>query len=139
MNVKSLGLLLFLVISWSTFAAGNLKRSCRVLINSGGDTLLFYDKNGVKEFETGMKDKRLMSKKYSCACMSYKSENEEYIRGITKVEFVNEKTCSRQKEIGEIYVSKIDRAGYGMPPAGIDNDKSNKLYLGYDYPPPLRK
>lgn len=139
MNVKSLGLLLFLVISWSTFAAGNLKRSCGVLINSGGDTLLFYDKNGVKEFETGMKDKRLMSKKYSCACMSYKSENEEYIRGITKVEFVNEKTCSRQKEIGEIYFSKIDRAGYGMPPAGIDNDKSNKLYLGYDYPPPLRK
>lgn len=69
--------------------------------------------------------------------MSYKSENEEYIRGITKVEFVNEKTCSRQKEIGEIYVSKIDRAGHGMPPAGIDNDKSNKLYFGYDYTPRL--
>lgn len=98
MNVKSLGLLLFLVISWSNFSAGNLKRSCGVLINSGGDTLLFYDKNGVKEFETEMKDKRLMSKKYSCACMTYKSESEEYIRGITKVEFVNKKIAQERKK-----------------------------------------
>ncbi|WP_434745706.1 hypothetical protein [Candidatus Pantoea rara] len=29
--------------------------------------------------------------------------------------------------------SKIDRAGYGMPPAGIDNDKRSNLYLGCAY------
>ncbi|WP_142988950.1 hypothetical protein [Klebsiella michiganensis] len=100
MNFKNLGLLLFLVISLPTYAASNLQRSCGVLINSGGDTFLFYNKNGVKEFETKKKGKRLMSKKYSCACMSYKSESEEYIRGITKIEFVKEKNCSGQKEIG---------------------------------------
>ncbi|MFP1761084.1 hypothetical protein [Lonsdalea quercina] len=124
---KTLGLLLFLIVSLPAHSADNLKRSCGVLINSGGNTFLFYNKSGIKEFETNKKDKQLMLKKYSCACMSYKYKNEEYIRGITKVEFVNENFCSRQKEIGEIYVSKIDRAGYGMPPAGIDNDKSNKL------------
>jgi len=137
MNFKKLGLLIFLIISLPTSAVSNLKRSCGVLINSGGDTFLFYDKNGVKEFETKKKDKRLMSKKHSCACMSYKSKDKEYIRGITKIEFVNEKTCSRQKEIGEIYVSEVDRAGQGIPPASIDGDKSNKLYLGYDYAPRL--
>lgn len=137
MSFKNLGLLLFLIVSWSTFAASNLKRSCGVLINSGGDTLLFYDKNGVKEFETKMKDKRLMSEKYSCTCMSYKSESEEYIRGITKIEFVNEKTCSGQKEIGKVYVSEVDSTGHGMPPANIDGDEANKLYLGYDYAPRL--
>ncbi|MFP1937022.1 hypothetical protein ACLED3_16800 [Lonsdalea quercina] len=134
---KTLGLLLFLIVSLPAHSADNLKRSCGVLINSGGNTFLFYNKSGIKEFETNKKDKQLMLKKYSCACMSYKYKNEEYIRGITKVEFVNENFCSRQKEIGEIYVSKIDRAGYGMPPAGIDNEKSNKLYLGYDYTPRL--
>lgn len=67
--------------------------------------------------------------------MSYKHESEEYIRGIVKVEFVNEKTCSRQKEIGKTYVSKTDRAGYGIPPANMDNDKNNNLYLGCDYTP----
>lgn len=137
MNFKKLVLSLFLIISLPTYAVHNLKRSCGVLIDSGGDTFLFYDKNGVKEFETKKKDKWLMSKKYSCACMSYKSENEEYIRGITKIEFVNEKTCSRQKEIGKTYVSEVDRTGQGVPPANIDNDKANKLYLGYDNAPRL--
>lgn len=61
MNFKNLGLLLFLVISLPTYAASNLQRSCGVLINSGGDTFLFYNKNGVKEFETKKKGKRLMS------------------------------------------------------------------------------
>jgi hypothetical protein len=132
---KNLGFLLFLIVSFSTYSADNLKRSCGVLINSGGNTFLFYNKSGVKEFEANEKDKKLMSKKHSCACMSYKYESEEFIRGIVKVEFVNEKTCSRQKEIGKTYVSKTDRAGYGIPPANMDNDKNNNLYLGYDYTP----
>jgi hypothetical protein len=137
MDFKNLGVLLFLIISLPTYAARNLQRSCGVLINSGGDTFLFYNKNGVKEFETKKTDKRLMSKKYSCACMSYKSENEEYIRGIAKIEFVNKTACSKQKEIGKIYVSEVDSAGQGMPPANIDGDKNNKLYLGYNYAPRL--
>lgn len=33
--------------------------------------------------------------------MSYKYDNEEYIRGITKIEFVNEKSYSSQKETGK--------------------------------------
>lgn len=137
MNFKKLGLLIFLIISLPTYAASSLQRSCGVLINSGGDTFLFYNKNGVKEFETKKTHERLMSKKYSCACMSYKSESEEYIRGIAKIEFVNETTCSKKKEIGKIYVSEVNRAGQGIPPASIDSDKSNKLYLGYDYVPRL--
>lgn len=136
-NLKKLILLSFLIISLPTYAASKLKKSCGVLINSGGDTFLFYDKNGVKEFETKKKDQRLMSKKYSCACMSYKSESEEYIRGITKIEFVKEKTCSEQKEIGKIYVSEVDSTGQGIPPENIDSDKGNKLYLGYDNVPRL--
>jgi hypothetical protein len=137
MNFKNLGLLLCLIISLSTYAGSHLKKSCGVLINSGGDTFLFYDRNGVKEFETKKKDRRLMSKKYSCACMSYKSESEEYIRGISKIEFVKEKNCSEQKEIGKIYVSGVDSTGQGIPPVNIDNDKANKLYLGYDNAPRL--
>jgi hypothetical protein len=140
MNFKKLGLLLFLIVSLPTYAASNLKNSCGVLINSGGDTFLFYNKSGVKEFESNKKDKRLMSKKYACACMSYKSENNEYIRGITKIEFVNEKTCSSQKEIGKTYVSKVNRDGYGsMPRESMRSDKNNKLYLGYDYLPSENK
>lgn len=108
-----------------------------VLINSRGDTLLFYDKNGLKKFETEMKDKQLISKKHSCVCMSYKSENEEYIPRITKIKFVNEKTYSGQKEIGKIYVSEVDSTGQGMPPVNIDGDKTNILYLSYDYAPRL--
>ncbi|WP_410416968.1 hypothetical protein [Lonsdalea quercina] len=136
-NFKKLILLSFLIISLPAYAASKLKKSCGVLINSGGDTFLFYDNNGVKEFETKKKDQRLMSKKYSCACMSYESDSKEYIRGITKIEFVNEKVCSRQKEIGRTYVSEIDRAGQGIPPENIDSDKGNKLYLGYDNAPRL--
>jgi hypothetical protein len=85
MNFKKLILLSFLIISLPTYSASKLKKSCGVLFNSGGDTFLFYDKSGVKEFETKKKDQRLISKKYSCACMSYKSESKEYIRGITKL------------------------------------------------------
>lgn len=132
---KTLGLFLFLIISFSTYSANNLKKSCGVLINSGGNAFLFYSKSGVKEFEANEKGNKLMSKKYSCVCMSYKHESEEYIRGITKVGFVNEKICSGHKEIGKTYVSKADRAGHGIPPADIDSDKSNHLYLGYDYTP----
>ncbi len=132
---KTLGLILFLIFSLPVHSADNLKRSCGVLINSGG-AFLFYNKSGIKEFET-KKKKQLMSRKYLCAYMSYKFENEEYIRGIAKVEFVNEQTCSRQKEIGKTYVSRIDRAGHGIPPVSIDNDKNNKLYLGYDDTPHL--
>lgn len=136
-NFKKSISLVFLIISLSTYAGNNLKKSCGVLINSGGDTLLFYDRNGVKEFETKRKDKRLMSKKYSCACMSYESDSKEYIRGITKLEFVNEEVCSRQKEIGKIYVSEVDSTGQGIPPANTDSDKGNKLYLSYDNAPRL--
>jgi len=107
-----------------------------VLISSGGDTFSFYDGNGVKEFETKKKDKRLMSKKYSCTCMPYKSESEEYIRGITKIEFVKENFLG-QKEIDKIYLSEVDSTVQGIPPTNIDNDKVNKLYLGYDNAPRL--
>lgn len=69
--------------------------------------------------------------------MSYKYEREEYIRGITKIEFVKEKTCSEQKEIGKIYASEVDSIGQGIPPENIDNDKANKLYLGHDNVPRL--
>ncbi|MFP1734914.1 hypothetical protein [Lonsdalea quercina] len=55
--------------------------------------------------------------------MPYKSDSKEYICVITKIEFVNEKVCSRQKEIGKTYVSRIDRAEYGIPPVSINNDK----------------
>lgn len=55
-NSKKLILLSFLIISLPTYAASKLNKSCGVLINSGGDTFLFYDKNGVKEFETKKKD-----------------------------------------------------------------------------------
>jgi hypothetical protein len=48
MNFKKLILLSFLIISLPAYAASKLKKSCGVLINSGGDTFLFYDKNGVK-------------------------------------------------------------------------------------------
>lgn len=135
MNFKKSILLLILIISLPTYAASTLKSSCGVLINTGGDTFLFYNKSGVKEFESNKKAKRLMSKKYSCACMTYQSENEEYIRGITTIKFASEKICSKQKEIGKIYLSKVDRAGQGMPPASLDNDENNKVYLGYDYSP----
>lgn len=137
MNFKNLGLLFSLIISLPAYAGSNLKKSCGVLLNSGGNTFLFYDRNGVKEFETEKKGKRLMSKKYSCACMSYKSESKEYIRGITKIEFVKEKTCSEQKEIGKIYVSEVESTGQGIPPENIDRDKGNKLYLGYENAPRL--
>lgn len=136
-NLKKLGFLLGLIVSLPTYSASNLKKSCGMLINTGGDTFLFYDGNGVKEFETKKKDKRLMSKKYSCVRISYKSEDGEYIRGITKIEFVNEKNCSRNKEIGKTYVSEIDRTGQGLPPASLDSDKKNRLYLGYGYTPRL--
>lgn len=52
MNFKNVSLVLFLIISFSSFVESNLKKSCGVLINSGGDTFLFYDRDGVKEFET---------------------------------------------------------------------------------------
>lgn len=132
---KSILLLLLLMISLPTYAVNTLKRSCGVLINSGGDTFLFYDKSGVKEFESKREGKRLMSKKYSCACMSYKSESEAYIRGIKSISFVNEKICSKKKEIGEVYVSKPDKYGQGLPPANEYSDKNNKVYLGYNHVP----
>ncbi|MEA1063292.1 hypothetical protein [Erwinia sp. HR93] len=43
-------------------------------------------------------------------------------------------TQARKKPVKN-YVSRIDRAGYGIPPASIDNDKNNNLYLGYNYKP----
>lgn len=69
--------------------------------------------------------------------MSYKSERDEYIRVITKIEFVKENTCSGQKEIGKIYVSEVDNNGEYIPPENIDSDKGNKLHLGYDNAPRL--
>lgn len=77
-----------------------------------------------------------MSKKHSCTCMLYKSESEEYIRGITKIEFVKENFLG-QKEIDKIYLSEVDSTVQGIPPANIDNDKANKLYFGYDNVPRL--
>jgi len=57
---KTLGLLLLLIFSLLAHSADNLKRSCGVLFNVGGEAFLFYTDSDIKEFEMNKEYKRLM-------------------------------------------------------------------------------
>lgn len=131
--MRTLIILLFLgcLSSAPIYAHDTLSRSCGLIVSAGNNNYLFYSNGRVKELLLNRKGKGLMKKSHSCACISYRGNDNE-IQSINNVSFTHQGSCYKNKDIGNVYASDY---AYGKAPGKLDGDKGNKVYLAYNYIP----
>lgn len=113
------------------YAHETLSRSCGLIVSTGNNNYLFYNNGRVKELFLNGKGKKLMAKSHSCACISYRG-NENKIQGINNVSFNYKGSCYKHQDIGNVYASDY---AYGKTPGNLNADKGSKVYLAYNYIP----
>ncbi|WP_312074289.1 hypothetical protein [Atlantibacter sp.] len=111
------------------YARDTLSRSCGLIVNAGNNNYLYYTNGRIKELLLNRKGKGLMAKTHSCACISYRG-NDNKIQRINNVSFNHKGSC--YKDIGNVYASDY---AYGKTPGKLSGDKGNKVYLAYNYIP----